>query len=651
MIFMVIVLAVVGSVSFCFWLEKQNLIEGRSGRQLPESREAPLGTVGSVVEPETRYFTSGNLTLVWDKIKPEIASQVQPISIRSNIQHSDLAGAQSCQNCHKENYSHWFEHSHHWMNALATESTILGDFVSQYKMHYLGGIATFFRHGDSYRMRFERADLVREYEIHQTIGSRFYQYYVGVGLEGPEPAGHDYYGEDHVLPFGYWIERKTWVPIVHVSEELDDFHRWQPVETLKPLADREGVEGVGRSRGVVDHTVDVALVYARACNYCHTTFPLGDMMVRMPERIGPHLKEKTLFSLSDYVANNHAEIWDGKQNTFEFTNQQIQSMTGQFIAFDAREKAHSLGVACEACHLGCREHAEHESIKPTFRPQSPNLYTFDDPHQMPTQATAANVNSICGRCHSGDRPTYAAGMATWNSTEFTDAMRGKCFQQASCVDCHDPHTSIGSKWKKSAHEDDASCLKCHEVFRQANVRALHTRHQAGSEGDSCMNCHMPKINEGMQDVVRTHTIFSPTNAPMIESNQPNACNLCHLDKSIDWTLGYLREWYNKSYSSTAIGQNYRDRSAPMAQEWLRQNHEPTRLVVAAAIQQKGANWALPDIIPLLDDPYLMNRQFAQLCVESLSGSKLDERFGYWYYMSGAERTKLVSLISQELAGR
>ena len=43
-----------------------------------------------------------------------------------------------------------------------------------------------------------------------------------------------------------------------------------------------------------------------------------------------------------------------------------------------------------------------------------------------------------------------------------------------------------------------------------------------------MNCHMPRINEGLQEVVRTHTIFSPTNSAMIESNQMNACNQCHV---------------------------------------------------------------------------------------------------------------------------
>ena len=59
---------------------------------------------------------------------------------------------------------------------------------------------------------------------------------------------------------------------------------------------------------------------------------------------------------------------------------------------------------------------------------------------------------------------------------------------------------------------------------------------------------MSRINEGLQDVVRTHMICSPTQPGMIEANHPNACNLCHLDKPIDWTIEKLRAWYDFEFS-------------------------------------------------------------------------------------------------------
>jgi len=52
--------------------------------------------------------------------------------------------------------------------------------------------------------------------------------------------------------------------------------------------------------------------------------------------------------------------------------------------------------------------------------------------------------------------------------------------------------------------------------------------------------------------VRTHRIGSPTNPKLIGEAAPNACNLCHLDRTIEWTLAELREgWDIKLAPSTA----------------------------------------------------------------------------------------------------
>ena len=40
---------------------------------------------------------------------------------------------------------------------------------------------------------------------------------------------------------------------------------------------------------------------------------------------------------------------------------------------------------------------------------------------------------------------------------------------------------------------------------------------------------------------------------------------------------------------------------------------------------------------MLDDEYLMNRQFSQLSLEELLDKKLNEEFGYWYYATKDER--------------
>lgn len=602
----------------------------------------------SLLERETRFHQQGNLTLLWDSMKPEIRERVTPVSTASNIRPDEYAGPERCEDCHRENHAAWSQSSHRWMNALANEETVKGDFSGSAQFHYRGGEGQFFIQDGKYMMRYERSDLTRQWEIHQTIGSRFYQYYVGVGLEGPEPEGHDYYEVDHVLPFGYWIERKAWVPVVHVSAELPDGQRWEPVESLKPEQSiASGIEQVGVARGVVDHDAQIAMTYSTSCNYCHTTFPLGDLFVRTPSLIGPTLTERSIFELSRYVAQEHPEQWDGSQPPQLFSNESLADMTEQFVAFDARDKAATLGISCEACHLGCEAHANNEKQLPSMAPKDPHLLVFKDSDRKSDAINAANVNAACARCHSGDRPRYASGIATWNSTEHSDAMRGSCYSEMSCVHCHNPHQAIGPQWTKTPDQDDQSCLACHEQYTDPAIRQTHTRHVAGSTGDRCMNCHMPHINEGMQDVVRTHTIFSPTQKEMIEQNQPNACNLCHLDRSIDWTLEKLKHWYGKTFDEATLDAHYADRSEPTGLGWLKQEHEATRLVTFAAFARQNAKWGIPYLVDMLDDDYLLNRQFAQTSLERLTGADLNEKYGYWYYMTREERLPVIESIQSD----
>ena len=165
-----------------------------------------------------------------------------------------------------------------------------------------------------------------------------------------------------------------------------------------------------------------------------------------------------------------------------------------------------------------------------------------------------------------------------------------------------------------------------------------------------MNCHMPKINEGLQDMVRTHRIFNPTDKAMIESNQPNACNLCHLDKPIDWTIGKLREWYGEKhdYSDAALTRHYPNRKGSVGVGWLKGPHAPTRLAAASAVTVADVRWVLPELIDLLSaDPYLINRQFTQKRIEEMLGIDLRDH-GYRFYMMPEERREVIEKIRPEL---
>ena len=158
---------------------------------------------------------------------------------------------------------------------------------------------------------------------------------------------------------------------------------------------------------------------------------------------------------------------------------------------------------------------------------------------------------------------------------------------------------------------------------------------------------MPKINEGLQAVVRTHTIFSPTNTAMIEANHPNACNLCHTDRPIDWTLQYLGGWYEASYSEENAAKAYPEPSRAVAAGWMKSDFEAVRLVAASATCEVKDKSLLPELIEMLDDAFLLNRQFTQIGLEEMMQIHLGQ-FGYQFYMTPPERAEPLRLLRAAL---
>ena len=574
--------------------------------------------------PLPRELAAGrHLTVWWDTIGPEAKRRALPPGTAHNIHPTDYVGPATCRECHPTQHASWSEHPHRWMNAKADTMTVRGDF-SGTALRYMGGTATFATRDGGYQMRLERGPVKRVYQINQTIGSRSFQYYVGTQVTGPESADHHFYHKDHVLPFGYWLDRKEWVPVVNIGPELPDEKRPDPY--------RPPDSGMYYAE------------YAVSCNYCHTTFPLGDLFARRPHQMGEHAPVRLDWSVGNYLKEARPDDHVQVSKLVTGKGGMIQS---PMAAWDASKYAVTLGVSCEACHLGSREHVESGGrVRPRFFPDSPHLWVGAKEHPDPGR-THDNLNWACARCHTGPRPEFAAGMSTWNSVEYDDAAKGSCYSKLRCIDCHDPHTAIGPTWKVPPAREDAVCLKCHQQYQEPAPRAAHTHHPPGSDGDRCLNCHMPKLNEGISDIVRTHMIYSPTRADMIHANQANACNLCHTDRPIDWTLGHFKDWYGKTYDERQISAKYPHRAGPAALGWLRSPHHSTRLVAAAALTRQKDTSALPELLDMLDDPYLVNRQFTADGLERMLGIRMTD-YGYRFYQMRDERRQPLADLRQQL---
>lgn len=639
LIFVVVVLG--GAITFAFFgpgagkkdvaEKKKSIFDGRKKDKPKKKTELKVNaenTGGS--KSNARVYPRGEkLFFWWDEMPAKVTNVSFETGPTSNIHPEDYAGVDSCKKCHEQNFEDWANHPHRWMNAAANEETVKGSFTTEDILHYLGGKATFTKVDDQHRMTLERGDVKMVYDIDQTLGSRFFQYYIGRLIEGPYTEGHPYRTTRHVLPFGYWLQKKQWIPVVHVGPELPDGERTDPF--AMPQVPQEGKS---------------FLPYTKYCNMCHSTFAMGDNLFRKPYVLERHFPGIMHLDMAGYVKKVHSEYWQSSMTRENTQEEQIFRIPKEMTAYDAEDHGVSFGISCEACHFGCKEHSEDPKQLPSFAPRSEFLRVQNQQNKLETGRTHDNLNWACGRCHTGNRPLYAGGMSTWNSTEYTDAMKGSCYSQLNCIDCHQPHKATGLKWTKTPAQDDASCIRCHEQFSTDEGIAQHTHHPIGSEGSRCMNCHMPKINEGLQEVVRTHTIFSPTNKAMLESNHPNACNMCHTDQTIDWTTKYLTEWYGAKFDADKIAKNYKtDQKVGIG--WLQSENEAVRLVAIDSMGRNKDQWAGENLVDTLNDPFLLNRQFALDVIEKVFEVKLED-FNYRFYMTPEERKEPIQRLKEKL---
>jgi hypothetical protein len=123
---------------------------------------------------------------------------------------------------------------------------------------------------------------------------------------------------------------------------------------------------------------------------------------------------------------------------------------------------------------------------------------------------------------------------------------------------------------------------------------------------------MPRTTYALFRAISSHQIESPDLAGSIEHGVPNACNLCHLDKSLAWTQDHLVEWYGYERAELSVEQ----KQISAALVWMLKGHAAQRVIVAwhagwtPAQEASGADWLAPYLSKLLSDPYGVVRYVA-----------------------------------------
>ena len=294
-----------------------------------------------------------------------------------------------------------------------------------------------------------------------------------------------------------------------------------------------------------------------------------------------------------------------------------------------RTRVPELGIACEACHGSAREHVEYHASNE----KRPGTL---DPIFNPGKADHVAGSQACGQCHSstiphnvdewlnsgskfrpGDKLTdsvafefleqafWRDGTSRVGGNELTALMQSRCYLSGSigCTSCHSMHNSDPTDQLRRGMESNEACFQCHDDYR--GKLSAHTHHADNSSGSQCYNCHMPHTSYALFKSLRSHRIDSPSVHTSLDSGRPNACNLCHLDQTLQWTADHLTEWFGHKSADVSNEQ----KAVPASLLWLLKGDAMQRVTAAwsygwePARQASGEDWQALFLAATLTDPY------------------------------------------------
>ena len=153
---------------------------------------------------------------LWTSLPDRVAAADRTRDQYSNIAPQDYVKPDACAECHPDQHRMWENHPHSRMNATASSKTVFGRFDGS-SIDLQGGTISMFQRNDDYWVRMDGHDIEREFRVTRTIGSRFYQFYVGRLESGAPlpalPAEHgEYPQQELVLPVAYRPQDDTWTP-------------------------------------------------------------------------------------------------------------------------------------------------------------------------------------------------------------------------------------------------------------------------------------------------------------------------------------------------------------------------------------------------------------------------------------------------------
>jgi hypothetical protein len=530
----------------------------------------------------------------------------------------------TCRSCHPHEYDTWHQTYHRSMTQVASPQAVLGEFDGEL-VSWKSSQWTPSRVDDEFFVTKAGGDPQR---IVMTTGSHHMQVYWFSADGGRDLAQ---------FPFVWLVKDQRWLPRTAVfirpprDVQPDEAGRWNR-ECIQCHSTRgqPGLTGEG------DIATQVA-EFGIACEACHGP---GDEHVeanRNPVvRWEAHMKDDADATIFNPGRAGH---------------QRSSEVCGQCHGLAAWDR---FGADSEYDRVGFsyRPGDNLEDTRIFFGESMPEAVREDIAFTKPELAAGAlwgdQAIRVSGREMNGvvNSPCYKPGV-------MADGSERPGF---ACADCHRLHQATdderpAGEWTNhlmapDVRNSDRTCLECHPEIGE-DVGG-HTRHDTADGGVGCYDCHMARSVYGLLTATRQHQVGSPTVAESVDFGRPNACNMCHLDRTLAWTAKELNEWTGEDIPELTDVQ----REVPAGAIWLLQGDAGQRALSAwyagwdEAHAASGDAWIATALAPLLDDPYDAVRVIAGRSMSTLPGF---EELDYNPVGDPAYRTAIAAEASAKAA--
>ncbi|MCU0864902.1 MAG: C cytochrome precursor [Planctomycetes bacterium] len=532
------------------------------------------------------------------------ATQVAPSPLPPPEQRPAIAagggyvGSGTCRSCHPGEHASWHGSFHRTMTQLATRAAVVPDF-ERLQLDWFGSPAVLEWRGDRLWTSFTRGGRRPgrvERPIEQLTGSHHLQvfwYSTGEGRElGP-------------FPLAYKIEERIWLPLTTVfvlppeSRDPPEPGAWNQSCAMCHTTHPEPRVDIGRNDTQV---AELGI----ACESCH-----GPGEAHVAANQNPLRRYAARFAGRDDTVVNPAAL--------------APVRSAQVCGH-----CHSVSILREQHFDAWREHGS------PFRPGQDLQAT----HRV-IELGDRDLPEL--RRDLQENPNFFAssfwsdGEVRLSGREFSGLRRSPCYthgdpaRQLDCTSCHEMHPDDGSSpaaWQRGqmrpSATGNAACTQCHEALAEPAALSAHTHHAPDSIGSRCYDCHMPHTSVGLMKSSRSHAITSPDVAVELATGRPNACNLCHLDRTLQWTAEQLQQRWG--IAAPALDAEQRRPAAGV--KWLLTGDAGLRLLAtaaaggAAAQATAGTDWLSPYLARLLDDPYYVVRFAAARSLRTFAPSAL-----------------------------